>query len=47
MRELILKNTGANNEFIIDESEPLEPYAGWTARTNTDGALKQPKQCSD
>lgn len=40
MRESILKNTGANNEFVIDESEPLEPYAGWTTRTNADGALK-------
>lgn len=40
MREQILKNTGTNNEFVIDESEPLEPYAGWAARTNADGALK-------
>ena len=40
MRETILKNTGANNEFVIDETETLEPYAGWTARTNMDGTLK-------
>ena len=40
MRETILKNTGANNEFVIDETEPLEPYAGWTGRTNADGPLK-------
>lgn len=40
MRETILKNTGANNEFVINETESLEPYAGWTARTNTDGTLK-------
>lgn len=32
MRESILKNTGANNEFVIDKSEPLEPYATWTSR---------------
>ena len=40
MRENILKSTGANKEFIIDEETPLEPYVGWTTRTNTDGALK-------
>lgn len=32
MREDILKNTGANKEFIIDETEPLEPYATWASR---------------
>ncbi|UYL88446.1 major capsid protein [Microvirus sp.] len=32
MREDILKNTGANKEFIIDQTEPLEPYATWTSR---------------
>lgn len=32
MREHILKNTGVNNEFVIDESEPLEPYATWASR---------------
>lgn len=32
MREAILKDTGANKEFIIDETEPLEPYATWANR---------------
>ena len=32
MRENILKNTGANKEFVIDETEPLEPYATWASR---------------
>lgn len=40
MREDILKITGVNGEFVIQEGETLEPYASWPTRTDTDGVLK-------
>lgn len=32
MRENILKNTGANAEFIIDKNTTIEPYKTWATR---------------